>query len=741
MIRSAIVALLLAFSTAAAAPESLVGGTAPIPAPGWRSSPASASNGDGFFVVWGDYRSGSGAIVGTRMTGDGRVLDPFGIRIPSPDVLVQTPQVVWDGDAYLVIWTAARNPYYGDGSVYAARVATDGRIVMEPRAIAANGATEEGSYAASNGSVSVVIYRSALPGNPVRFVVVDRNGAILEDAILPANTLYRSGFAIAATASRFVIAWRSNTGNDFRQDTINAVALDAGGHVLGDPVNVGSGEVPAIATDGTRFTIVWRKRRITTTFDSELQSRTFDADLTNGSAVQSLFTGKEITVPSVVWQGNRYEVVAAHLSPPAGTDLESIELDAAGNPLGFQPLGVRGAMDFALAANGADTLLVTMELAPRQLSPYIVGRMVRGSHAESPVVLDWSGNAHRNPQIADGPFGRFLAWTEDDGVWAARLDANGNSLDGRGVHVSQARAGVRVAFDGTSYVIAWRDEDFIGIRTISIIGNMVAEAKVFYTTPDTGLEVALAMAPDATYVVYTDDRVRVIRIPHATHTPDPEPLAVSPEGMLVDHPAAAWNGSALLVLWTEQYSVPYSDPAPWVISENVYAARVTAGLTLLDPAPLHVVKGDRSNEWSFSAPSVASNGADWLVVTALNDSDVFARRVLQNGTVGGNAPAEIAPGFQPVVTWDGERYVVAWKGTAPSLTGELLFVGTLPSTGTPFLTRRSLVTESATASAPALSPTVVAYTKVSFRPEHTGVPRTFLRALDLAAPRGRVVRR
>ncbi|MGZ5433643.1 MAG: hypothetical protein ACXWH7_12010 [Thermoanaerobaculia bacterium] len=253
--------------------------------------------------------------------------------------------------------------------------------------------------------------------------------------------------------------------------------------------------------------------------------------------------------------------------------------------------------------------------------------MIRGDGADPPFLLSWSGNSHRDPQIATSPHGHFVAWTEDDGMYATRIDENGSSLDGRGMLLS--------------------------------------------TTP----------GPTR----------------YSTH-------------------------------WVDR-------------SINVYAARVTAGLTLLDPAPLLVAATGENDYRSFGTPSVASNGADWLVVADLAESDVLARRVLQNGTVEGDAPAKIGEGIQPAVAWDGVRYAVVWKEGHWTQRARPIIAAAVPAAGALVATRRTAVTTSAAWSAPAITSTAIAYTKVSFLPEHTGVERTFLRMLDLGAQRGRVVRR
>jgi hypothetical protein len=230
-----------------------------------------------------------------------------------------------------------------------------------------------------------------------------------------------------------------------------------------------------------------------------------------------------------------------------------------------------------------------------------------------------------------------------------------------------------------------------------------------------------------------------VRIPHATRTPDPGSLIVSPEHMMVDSPAAAWNGSSLLVVWNENIVPPGSPPIYYPL--RTVAARVTGSLALLDPAPL-VVAETEENHWDriLGAPSVASNGDDWLVVVDIGARDILARRVRSDGAAEGNGPERIAAGGAPVAAWDGTSYSVAWKDASN------VRLAAVPAEGAPVAARQTLVATHAAPSALSIAPArnqevAVIYTKVSYRPEHTGVERTFLRFMDFTTLRGRVVRR
>jgi len=756
MMRFSILSLvaLLAFSTFGASPEYLVGETVPTQATLLRFLPAVASNGTDFFVVWLDTRAGFGsdAIIGTRVTRDGEVLDPLGITIATAR-FTTSPRLVWDGEAYLVAWTQYDDPNVPK-DVYAARVGPHGNVVMPPRLIATDAMTDVGNFVASNGTVSVIAYRTG--SSEMKITALDRNGDTLHHETLGDESDWPQDPSVAAGTSRFVVAWNERAGYTPGGDGIKAVALTASGHRIDAPKTVLFGEEPVIASDGARFTIVsrinndWR--------EYTLSSRTFDGNLAPVSDVKPILTSNQVEEASILWlDSNRYEVFAARQLSPGGPELVSIELDANGNPL--QPLRSRGNIAYepsllmmATGTNGADVLVARVTDVPPD-NKQIVAQLYRGNAtaADDEKLLSWHGNAHREPQIASSPLGHFVAWTEDDGVYATRVDRDGNSLDGRGIRLSAIlsayEGAARVAFDGTNYVVAWRDDDFIGVRTIApLSGATVAETQV----PVEGRPMlALAASPAATYLVFTnDERVRVTRIPHDTHTPDPAPLAVSPEDMDVGSVAASWNGSTLLVAWTEENNVDWSDP-PQTFSIKIHAARVSASLALLDPAPLLIAATEDPYD-NFSPPSIASNGVDWLIVTSFEFVDVLARRVLQNGTVEGSAPMKIGSGVNPVAVWDGVRYAVAWKEGAVSDFERPLVLSAIQPSGPLAAAHRVFVSSASTPRWPLPMPsiasggngaTAVAYAKVSYRPEHSGVARSFFRVLNLGAQRGRAMRR
>jgi len=93
---------------------------------GAAGQPAASSDGDNFFVVWSDSRSGDRDIYGARVSATGTVLDTAGIEICSAPGAQECPAVEYDGTDFLVVWQDWRD---GERDLYGARVTRQGTIL------------------------------------------------------------------------------------------------------------------------------------------------------------------------------------------------------------------------------------------------------------------------------------------------------------------------------------------------------------------------------------------------------------------------------------------------------------------------------------------------------------------------------------------------------------------------------------------------------------------------------------
>src|SRR6185436_9734379 len=87
-------------------------------------SPATASDGSDFLVVWRDTR----AFIGQLIRADGTHPAPFSIA-SSPIDCGAAPSIAWNGTDYLVAWTERRVIDTGNADAKAARVTRDGTLL------------------------------------------------------------------------------------------------------------------------------------------------------------------------------------------------------------------------------------------------------------------------------------------------------------------------------------------------------------------------------------------------------------------------------------------------------------------------------------------------------------------------------------------------------------------------------------------------------------------------------------
>lgn len=111
--------------------------------------PAVATNGQGYLVVWSDWRTGDADIVGTTVSADGVPTGPPLVIAGGPGNQV-TPSVAWSGGQYVVAWS--------DGDVKAARVQTSPLAAAVPVTVAATAGAEIDPVIAFDGQKLLVAW-------------------------------------------------------------------------------------------------------------------------------------------------------------------------------------------------------------------------------------------------------------------------------------------------------------------------------------------------------------------------------------------------------------------------------------------------------------------------------------------------------------------------------------------------------------------------------------------------------
>lgn len=708
------------------------------PAPYTNGPTSVASDGDGFFVVWRDTRDGD-VILANRIAHDGTVIES-GIEVVRSAETAPTsdPKVFWTGHSYAVFW---KTRTYSHGSpswsVWVARYNRDG-ILVDGRHMVVERLRELHSVA-FNGTHFLLSYLDPFGLRP-RAWLLDVDAKPVEHLLL-ADVEVFPGSVLSSTArgSEFIVAWEGWDPEVW--DIVNAIRVDGNGDVQGSLTRIGEGRYPQLASDGTSYLLLSKHR-----YESEpWQSRIVSGDLSQSSAPRIVPNTNAFNAPSVLWHRDRYLVM----------NRELLMLDREGNamsevaPLLSDP-AQRTFSPTAAANAGSRLLIAWTSCCFGNADTAALARLYDGQPpvpSTPNVLLSASANRQLDPDIAHSRFGELVVWRERDGVYATRVDGFGVSVDGRGIELSRdlTTGAPRVAFNGTDYVVTWREQNSVEVRFISPTAGLRAERIHIEATGFTG-NVGLAVIADTAYVAWTTDRLWLLRIDGETRAADGVALAVSPENVWVTDATIASNGSQLLAAWHEvTYSAGY--PYGWAteIVGNTWAARVAANMTLLDTAPLYV--GSNGDAYPHEI-GIASNGSDWLLSWLADAYDhethataqkVVARRVLQNGTLEGNKPVAVGTGVASSLLWTGTDYAIVRKDDQARL-----HFGNIASTGAVAIqNEREIVATESTQERIGLAmiagrPAMV-YARMSRAPEHGNVERVFLRLMP-GAPKRRAVR-
>ena len=243
-------------------------------------------------------------------------------------------------------------------------------------------------------------------------------------------------------------------------------------------------------------------------------------------------------------------------------------------------------------------------------------------------------------------------------------------LDGTGIAMSTAaddQLDPAVAFDGTNFLVVWRDfrpgsnSDIYGARVTKAGVVLDGSGIAVSTAAEDQLEPAVAFDGTNFLVVWADYRsgttadIYATRVSKAGVVLEPAGFALSAAANSEREPAVAFDGTNYLVVWTDHRGGEVPD---------IYGQRVTPAGGLLDPAfPVSAANRDQS------APEVAFDGTNYLVVwqdlRSGTDSDIYGARVSPAGAVLDTVGFPIATAAdeqtEPAVAFDGTKYLVVWQ--------------------------------------------------------------------------------
>lgn len=462
---------------------------------------------------------------------------------------------------------------------------------------------------------------------------VRSDGAVIDRVGLPLSTQSASEYqpAVASDGSNFLVVWEDHRDGDTKSDiyatrvTAQGEALDPDGLRISDhPTNEKS---PDIAWTGTHYVVVWMDARGGTT-DVWGVRVTSDGEVLDPSAIQLTSAAEAQLLPKVASRGPTSLVVWQDGRSDDGTDVFGARLTSDGEVLDPEGIAIADTPSKKITPEigwGRSSYLVTWE--ERDLEEIRAARVAPdGTVLDPESIVVGAGETVSWPAPVAAVGGRFLvAWSvndeePDDALLGARVDADGVVLDTDPIVLAsegQYEILPSMATDGRRFLVVWIDSLEISVTGYDVRGVFVSTSGQIL--PPSRFLISRSAAEQA-----------------------PAELA--------------WNGEVFLATWTEAQDA----------GAEIYASRIEADGTILDPEPLFVA----SVTYSFQLTGVASDGQDFLVVwmALLEDgADVLGLRVGADGAILDPEPIRISDRtgnqYNPEVVWGGESYLVLWQDT------------------------------------------------------------------------------
>ncbi len=644
-----------------------------------QQSPAAASDGTTTLVVWSDARSGVSDIYGARLTPSGTVLDPAGIAISTATAIQTSPAIASDGTGYLVVWADRRAD---TSDIYATRVTADGRV-LDPSGIAVSTAAGfQGSPAVTfDGTNYFVVWSDSRGGNGDIFGArVTRYGVVLDTSglALVVDVAEQAAPAVVYDGANILIVWEDTRSDPFgdiygARITSEGAMLDSSGFAISGATNwQGS---PAVALGDTNVLVVWHDAR-TSSFTDVYGARVTSAGEVLDPAGIGIFTVDNYQwFPRVAFDGTNYLVVwqdehghGLIYGGRVGSDGSVLD------PQGF-PVGAAEDMASpAVAFDGTHSVVVWNDVRTGPADMNVYGTRISGDGIildPQSIAVSTAATSQERPSLAfDGA--EFLAvWDETRDyrrdVRGIRLTPGGVPLDTLGIRISPPggeQSHPATAFGASDFLVVWeegmnRDRDVRGAR-VSPAG-VVLDSASFLVAGRPWEQCAPAAASDGNdFLVAWQEwgdlsyDIYCARVSQSGTVLDTPGVAVCTSSGDQVAPLLAYNGTDYLVLWQ----------APGTAVRDIYGARISRQGNVLDPNGFVVSAAPNVQD----QPAVAADGDGFLVVWSdwrNADRDIYGARVTSTGQVLDTAGIRIcsAAGSQgsAAVEYDGTNFLIVWQ--------------------------------------------------------------------------------
>jgi hypothetical protein len=636
--------------------------------------PNIAFDGINYFVVWQDKRTQPGFcdIIGARITQSGVVLDPEGILISSAPYTQSYPQIAFGGTNYLVVWNDWRN---GNFDIYGARVNPSG-IVLDPDGIAIlTMAGDQGAPAvAFDGINFLVVWDDLRNGNgDIYGSRVDQSGVVLDPGGIPISITgnYQIRPKITFGGSYYLVVWfdRRNT-VDF---DIYGARMSPDGIVL-DPNGIPISQAakhqafPTLSFDGTNYLVVWHDIRdyYTTFFDIYCARVDQSGNVLDPTGIAVSVERGGQGHPAVAFDGTNYLITwHDNRSMYNGDGFDIYGARVAQTGLVLDPDGILLTMEIygqrssSVAFDGNNFFVVWQDFRNRTRSDIYGSRISISGDVLDPmgIPISTASFLQRNPSVTFGGGNYFVAWVDGrntflNAIYGARIDQQGTILDPMGIPITQpAPAEITfespvTAFDGTNYFVVWLWDNGVKSRVLGARINQSGAVldpngfNISFLTESHAFP-ALSFGGENYLVVWEYNLPSTVtndiwgaRVTQSGVVLEPGGVSLISASDIQTMPSIAFDGTNYLIVWQDKR---------WGVDYDIYCARVTPNLDVLDPGgiPVALQPGDQIR------PKVSFNGSQFVVVWEdVNSGDLMGAKVSSDGTVGPTFPVSALQGIQ-----------------------------------------------------------------------------------------------
>jgi hypothetical protein len=283
----------------------------------------------------------------------------------------------------------------------------------------------------------------------------------------------------------------------------------------------------------------------------------------------------------------------------------------------------------------------------------------------------------RHPSIAFDGTNYFVVWENqtwnygNEDIYGTRVTPSGIILDPSGIAIKIGGYGdytPSVAFDGTNYLVVWRDnrnsanpKDIYGTR-VSPEGIVLDSLNIAISISDQQQMYPEVAFVDSLYLVVWQKEVNYswdiygARVTQNGVVLDPGGIVISNAIENQEYPTINTDGTKYFVVWQDHRNG----------SADIYGTRVDPTGNVLDPAGILISTAYTHQKY----PSVAFDGTNYLVVWQeewVSLYDIYGARVNQTGvvidTLGISISTALNQQQRPSVCFNGADYLAVWQDT------------------------------------------------------------------------------